>query len=629
MRAPYRRPAAAGKRAGAGAHLLRCAPVKPDARLPVFVLVLAALAGAAPPGRAAVATLPVGDVRPGQHAVVHTVFAGDSIETFDAEILGVLPGGRAGGDVILARATSPRVVESGIAAGMSGSPVEVDGRLVGALALGWPFSKEPIFGITPIGEMLPVLEHPDAPGDATAGPAGLEATARSTAFRELAWPGDTLAPAAPAPSTAPGPTALPIPICAGGLSPRALELARPLFEGTGFLLTPGGRSAAAPAAKPAPVVPGSAVAVDVLRGDLNFSAIGTVTWVDGDRLLIFGHPFFQAGDVRMPLSTAHIVGILPSLYDSFKLGVPGTPIGVATQDRRTAVGGRLGGVAHLMPFSVSVRGTTGREQVFRFESIEDRTLMPQLVATAVMSGLLESGGATAQQTVDWSLVAWSGGRSVRFHDRAASEAPFTDVAGGVAGPLRFLAGNAYQAWRPDSLRIDVVVRPGREQWTVRGASLDAAVVRPGGRVRARVELERWRGGSTLMDVDVDVPAELSDGRYTLWLGGGSEFDRMAATRLPARYRPTSLADGVRRLEALKSSDALYTAIWARAVDVTRDGEDYPDLPGSAQALLAPTQAAGERIRRGDWALLGEGAHPLAGVVHGEVMLDVNVDDRAP
>ena len=154
-------------------------------------LVLAALVAlVAAPASAAVSsvpTLPPSALHAGQHAVVRTVFAGDSIETFEADIVGVLENGRAEGNVILARATSPRVIQCGIAAGMSGSPVYVDGKLIGALALGWPFSKEPIFGITPIGEMLAVLDQPDVPASgASAGPGGLESSSRATPYRELA-----------------------------------------------------------------------------------------------------------------------------------------------------------------------------------------------------------------------------------------------------------------------------------------------------------------------------------------------------------------------------------------------------------------------------------------------------------
>ena len=148
-------------------------------------------------------------------------------------------------------------------------------------------------------------------------------------------------------------------------------------------------------------------------------------------------------------------------------------------------------------------------------------------------------------------------------------------------------------------------------------------------MRARVEIERWRGERRTAAIDVVIPAELPNGRYQLWIGGGGEYDRATAVRLPARYRPTSLEDGMRRMQALKRSDAIYAALWARAPEVTRDGEDYPELPVSALAVLAPAQATGERIRRGEWALMSLQSQGMDGVLRGEVALDVIVDDRAP
>ncbi len=597
-----------------------------------LALVAALSAGTSASALAAVAvvpTLPVSALHAGQHAVVRTVFAGDSIETFDADIMGVLAGGRANGEYILARATSPRVVACGIAAGMSGSPVYVEGKLIGALSMGWPFSREPIFGITPIGEMLTVLDQPESVHpDGTAGPAGVDPGVSSERYRGLSWSDDSVA--APTATSAPGrPRALPLPLAAGGLSPEAFEAARGIFANSGFLLTPGGRARATAPAKPEAMAPGSAVAVDVLRGDLNFSAIGTVTYRDGDRILIFGHPFFQSGEVCLPLSTANIVGILPSLYDSFKLGTPGTPIGVATQDRRPAVAGRIGGIPRLMPFSVGVRREGAAPQQFHFESIEDRLMLPQLVGAAAMSSLMESGGGGAQQTLRWTLTAWRDGRSFQMGDLAAGDSPLADAAGAISGPLRFLTNNAYQRWAPDSVHVSFDVLAGRRQWTVRGASLDAATVRPGSTARARVEIERWRGERRTIAIDVAVPAELPNGRYPLWIGGGGEYDRATVVRLPARYRPTSLEDGMRRMQALKRSDAIYAALWARSPEVTRDGEDYPELPVSALAVLAPAQATGERIRRGEWALMSLQSQGVDGVLRGEAALDVIVDDRAP
>jgi len=584
-----------------------------------------ALAFAAP----SVPTLPPSALRPGQPAIVRTVFAGDSVETFEAEIVGVLPGGRSEGDMILARATSPRVERTGVAAGMSGSPVYVDGKLIGALSSGWSFSKEPVFGITPIGEMLAVLDRPDLPpGEGTPGPVGAEPAAATPRFHEFAWTDDDTSRDARGGVT---PMAsrpwLPLPLAASGLHPGALAAVRSLFEPEGFAVVPGGRERTPE--KHATLEPGDAVAVDVLRGDLNLSAIGTVTYRDGDRVLIFGHPFFQSGDVRLPLSTARITTVLGSLSSSFKLGVTGTPVGTATQDRRTAVAGRLGPAPRLLPIRVRVTGASPRAQVFTYESIDDRTLLSQLVSTAALNSLLESGGEGVMQTVRWSLVVWRGGRALKLADVSAGESPLADVVTSLSAPVRFLAANPYARFHADSLVIELETHAGRAQSSLRGAALVASRVRPGGVAHVRAELERWRGPRETVVLDVPVPEELPDGRYLLHVAGGLEADRFTAARLPARFRPISLDDAWERLAEARRSDVLFAALWARAPEIDSDGDDLPELPTSALALLAPPQQAGDRARRGDWAMVEEVRRSTEGVVRGEQLLELVVDRQAP
>lgn len=580
-----------------------------------------------------VPTLAPAALRAGQLAKVRTVFVGDSIETFEAEIIGVLPGGRAGGDVILARATSERVIRSGVAQGMSGSPVYVDGKLIGALSSGWQFSKEPIFGITPIGEMLAVLDLPEtAHPEGTAGPTGVDPVPGTSArFREYRWDEDDT-PALHLAALPGRPSTLALPLAAGGLHPDALGLVSTMFSAEGFTVTPGGGRASAAAKRSVAtprLQPGSAVAVDVMRGDLNLSAIGTVTYRDGDRVLLFGHPFFQSGEIRLPLSTATITTILPSLSNSFKLGVPGVSVGTATQDRRAAVGGRLGPVPALMPLAITVEAAGQPTQRFRFESIQDRQLAPQLISTAAVNSVLESGGTAAQQTIRWSLDVYRAGRKLQLNDIAASEAPFSDVIAGVAGPLRFLWGSPFARVQLDSVALRMKVEPGRAQWTVRAASLDRATVRPGGMLRVKCELERWRGPRQTRELSITIPEELPDGRYVLWLGGGSESDRFTATRLPARFRPISIGDAWERFASFKSSDALYSSLWARAPEITAGGRDYPELPASTMAVMSAPQTAGDQARRGEWALIDEQRLTMPGAVRGELLLEVNVESKSP
>jgi len=594
------------------------------------VLLAAALpAGAAP----SVPTLGPDDLRPGQKAVVKTVFEGGRVEDFDAEIVAVVKGGRTEGDLILAKATSERVIRSGVAQGMSGSPVYVEGRLIGALSSGWSFSREPLFGVTPIGEMLAVLDLPvraDTLG--TAGPAG--ADPGPTRFGAFRWEDDRDADEPGPPPGTPfgipgGPTTLGVPLLCGGLHRVAQEEARRLFAPHGFAVTPGGR--AADGGPPADSLkPGAAVAVDVLTGDVEMSAIGTLTWREGDRVLVFGHPLFQSGDVRLPLSTARIATIVASDLTSFKLGVRGRPVGTLTQDRRAAMSGRLGPSPRLLPITVDVEAQGRAPQRYRFGSIEDRLLAPQLVGIAALNSLLESGGVGANQTLRWKVrLVRRGASPLVLGDVIASDVPAGDLAAAVAAPLRFLFGNPFGALKLDSVSVSIEAVPGRELWTLRSARVLDAAVRPGGTVRAECDVERWHGGRTTVPLSIAVPEEVPEGRYVLWLGGGPELSRYEASRLPGRYRPTSLDDAWRRLADIRSGDALYAALFASAPEVTREGRDYPELPVSALALLAGSQGAGDGGRRGDAALLDQRRVAFAGPVRGELLLAVTVDPRAP
>ena len=629
---------------GDGAKVSGCSIVPRVKHATVFrALLLGGLCLLAPRARSAVPTLPADSLRAGQLAVVRTVFTGSRIESFDAEILGVLDIGRTEGRIILARATSERVVKSGVAQGMSGSPVYVNGRLIGALSSGWNFESEPIFGITPIDEMLSVLDWPMVGGSGpSAGPSGVEVDgppAAAPRYGPFRWPGDDddasdAAAAEPAePQTAgmdgiPGRLAtLPLPLACGGLHPAMLDRARTLLAPFGLAVVPGGQSRGS--AADSTFEPGSAVAVDLMRGDLQMAAIGTVTYRDGDRVLIFGHPFFQAGAVRMPLATAEIITIVPSQLSSFKLGVRGREVGVALQDRRPAVAGVLSGRAHMLPLTVNVGMGETRHQQFHFEVVEDRGMAPTLVAIAALNGVLESGGAGSGQTLSWTIrLVRSGAPALVLHDLASGEAAFGGLLTAIAGPMRFLLNNPYQHVTLDSVVVTTDVRPTREQWTLRGARLMSRSVRPGGRALVQCELQHWRGERITRTLALNVPEEAPPGRYSLWVGGGAELNRFESIRTPTSFRPTSLEDAWRRLGATHSADALYGGLYASAPQITSNGRDYPELPESAAILMSAGLATPDR-RRSDTATLDITRLAVAGALDGSLMLDLIVDDHAP
>jgi hypothetical protein len=598
--------------------------------------------------RCGVPTLPADSLRAGDAAVVRTVFAGTRIESFDAVILGVMDIGRTEGRMILARATSERVVKAGVAQGMSGSPVYVRGKLIGALSSGWNFESEPIFGITPIDEMLSVLDWPMSGGSgASAGPTGVESESPALGSPRCGpyrWPGDDadegMAPASPDVAQAfaggaaaalagvPGTlSALPLPLACGGLHPAMVDRARAMLQPFGLAVTPGGQSRAA--AADTAFEPGSAVAVDLMRGDLQMAAIGTVTYRDGDRVLIFGHPFFQAGAVRMPLATAEIITIIPSALSSFKLGVRGREVGVALQDRRPAVAGVLNGRAHMLPLTVNVTMAETRRQQFHFEMVEDRGFAPTLAAIAALNSVLESGGAGSSQTLSWTVrLARRGAPALMLHDLASGEAAFGGLLTAIAGPMRFLMNNPFERLTLDSVDVTADLRPTREQWSVRSARLASRSVRPGGQAVVVCDLQHWRGEHVTRSLTLTVPEEAPPGRYAVWVGGGAELARFEAIRTPAAFRPTSLDEAWRRLGTMHSTDALYGGLYASAPQITDGGRDYPELPETAALLMTGGTITPDR-RRSETATLDVARLPFAGAVDGSLMLELIVDAHAP
>jgi hypothetical protein len=366
-----------------------------------------------------------------------------------------------------------------------------------------------------------------------------------------------------------------------------------------------------------------------MRGDLQLSAIGTVTWRDGDRVLLFGHPFFQAGEVRLPLSTAAITTVVANQATSFKLGVRGRAAGVATQDRRAAVAGVIGRAPDLLPISLTLSGVHRPTQRMRFETIEDRSLAPTLVAIATLNGLLERGG-TAGGTLRWSMSLHRAGVApLVLRDIVSSDAPATELVNAIGSPLRFLFANPFERLVLDSVVVAIETAPERRLWTLRSARVIDGVVRPGADVRVRCELEEWHGGRETREIRLQMPAEAPAGRYVVWVGGGPELTRYESQRLPGRFRPVSLADAWARLAVSRPSDALHGAMFARAPEVSSDGRDYPELPLSALALLAGGETAGDHSRRGDTAWLSHVREPVDGVLRGSLLLQIQVDGQAP
>jgi hypothetical protein len=566
--------------------------------LPLLLLLLCV----APARAAEQPFFPLSEIRPGLTGVGRTVFEGARVEEFEVHFLGVLEnalGPRQ--SVILARLEGGPLARTGVIAGMSGSPVFVDGRLVGAIAYAFPFGKEPIAGITPIAEMIEAtrtsapraaatrFHSPSGSSGALAAPldrasvtAALQRPLRSI-IPALSFRGEGLPPALAAAALRP----LALPLSFSGFEADTFDWARSVFSAMGFAPMMGGAAPAA-AMGPAPgLEPGSAVGVSLLEGDLDLSATGTVTWVDGDRVYAFGHPFYNLGPTQFPMKKAWVYSLFPSLQVSWKISAATESVGTVDQDRTTAIAGRLGPAPRMIPVEVKLRSARTSERVFRYRMVDDELFTPLLAYVSLLSILQGHERAFGAATLRVEArVALAGGREVRVDDVLASEQPGSQAAAVLAGPLALLVGNDFERLTVD--RLDVTVDADE---TLRSASITRAWIdapsplRPGSSVPLRVQLRTHRGEVLTQTLPLEIPQSAPPGTYTLLVADGPTFDAVEQREMRQRFSPRDLPQLVRALNMLRGSSAVYARLTRPGYGAVVGGEFLPALPGSVLSVL--------------------------------------------
>ncbi|HEX9186929.1 MAG TPA: SpoIVB peptidase S55 domain-containing protein, partial [Vicinamibacteria bacterium] len=462
--------------------------------------------------------MPLSEVRPGMRGVGRTVFEGARVEEFGVRILGVVEnavGPRQ--SLILARLEGGPLAETGVIAGMSGSPVFVDGRLVGAVAYAYPFGKQPIAGLTPIGDMIEAAAS-TAPRAAAARRGVSAPLDRSAVAAALQRPMPALVPGSfrgePLPASLAGMSLTPVavPLVFSGFEASTFEWARGLFSSMGFAPVTGG--AAAGQAGPVPDLgPGSAVGVSLLEGDLDISATGTVTHVDQGRVYAFGHPFFNLGPTRFPMKKVWVFAVFPSLQVSWKISAVLDPVGTVDQDRATSVSGRLGEAPRMIPVEVRLRSPRARERAFSFRMVDDELFTPALGYVSLLSVLQghERALGAATLRVDARIVL-PGGREVRVQDVAAGDQPAPQAAALLARPLALLAANEFEKVPIERIEVAAEAVETLERAALVRAWVDRPLpLRPGTVAPVRVQLRTHRGESVTETLPVNIPAGAPSG----------------------------------------------------------------------------------------------------------------------
>lgn len=575
------------------------------------------VAAFAAPVRAA-ETMRLADVRPGQRGVCVTEMDGGERVEFPVTVLGTTGAAAPESELVLVRLEDERFRHTGIIAGMSGSPVYVDGRLLGAVAYGWAFSKEPIAGVTPFERMVGL--RPESRGGLVSAPAGTAHGSRPgvEALAAAVHDGgvgrivlDWLVPAAPGPAER-----LPLVMGASGLDDVGGWLADG-FRRLGWVAAPAGGGA--PVADGGPLRPGGMVAGVLVDGDAAVSVGGTVTEVRGEDVWAFGHMVFGAGRIVLPLARASVVAVLPSQAQSFKFFRTGETLGAFGADRQHGAWGRLGSDAPMVPVSLAVDG-----RGYRFRAVRHEILTPLLVAYLAQTGFSARGRTFGGQTVRLGVdIHLEDGRSASLEQVFAGGDAAAQASAYASAVAAFVTTSAFE--RPPIAAVDLRMESREE---LEGIELVDAVparwtVAPGEELEVRARL-RPRGGPERVErITVRVPERTPEGRLDLVVADGASWSAYDLRMRPPR--PASLGDELRLLDRLEPASRLVAALERPEPGVAMGAGTLPVPAGVALQLKA---GLGPNLAATAWGVVGRADRELDAPVVGAVRIRLQVDAAA-
>jgi hypothetical protein len=561
-------------------------------------------------------TLPLSQVRSGMQGYAYTIFAGDQIEKFDLEVIGVLDnflGPKQ--SIILVQLKGPKVEHTGVVAGMSGSPVYLEGKLAGALSLKLGiFTKEPIAGVTPIQDVL--NPPPFSAAQATLQQFGVPSeTSSSTGLPS----GSTLEP-------------IETPLVFSGFQPATLQQFANQIQGYGLVATQGGT--APPSPQDAHLLPGDMAGMVLVQGDASINASCTVTAVETDRVFLCGHPFLNLGDVQLPMARSRVVMTLSSELASTKIVNVAGSIGTITSDHLTAVTGKLGAPPPMIPLdlTLSTPGTGApKHKTLHFELVNHPKLTPLLVALTTFNGLTQNSlygeGTTLHLTGEIRL---QGHASVQVENTfAPSDNLIPDgfpLALTMQNVFTRLFVNTFEPAKVDSISLHVDSVAGRKSFTIESAWLEKGEAAPGETLRVRILLRPYRDAPRVEETTVRIPEQIARGTTLRVLVSDGDMLNRASRGFAfagAGGGPAGLDQLISLLNRERRNDRLYVGLFVPAPTLLWDDKELPNIPLSQINIVDGRPAPGSvQVLRE--SLASEASIPLGGPVSGVIYLNLQV-----
>ncbi len=561
--------------------------------------------------------MPLSEIQTGMHGIAYTVFEGVTPEPMDVEILGVLHNANGPkGDMILTRLHGKKVEYTGVVAGMSGSPVYIDGELVGAIAFRiGEFSKEPIAGVTPIEEMLEINALDKTP------PADASETAARSLTTRTSGPGASAGIQSFANLMQPIET----PLVFSGFTQEAVNLFAPQFAAAGITPVMGAGSVSNEK-QPEPIEAGSAVSAILVRGDLNIAATCTVTYMDPERLLACGHPLLQFGMVDMPMTKARVLATLPSPANAFKIVNTTEPIGAFVQDRHTGILGRFDKQPEMIPVTLNIHGTS-RPKQFHYEVLNNSKLTPVAIMATVYSALqgVNDGGEDVTYRMNGSINV-NGYSAVHLQNMYAPSDGNQPTALQAAVSLGDRFGRIYQnpfdKAKVKGVELDFDIVRERRSAQLESARTDVTEARPGDDIVVESVLRPYRGERIVRQVPIKIPTSTPKGTLRILISDGNTLDRMRNMG-PSFSRRMDLASTIALLNKEHSNDRLYVSLLEANPQAMVEDKVMPAMPVSVMNVMEGMRGTQDMVVLGE-SSVSESSTPLDYVVSGAQVITVSV-----
>ncbi|HEV8159884.1 MAG TPA: SpoIVB peptidase S55 domain-containing protein [Pyrinomonadaceae bacterium] len=553
----------------------------------------------------AVQFFPLSELKEGMRGTARTVFRGSEPEEFQVEILGIVPGAVGPKqDMIVGRISGGSADRTSVFAGMSGSPVYIDGKLVGAISYSFPFSKEPICGITPIAQMLDIFEQkqnlkmkakeprafsfaelasidwkPNFPNNATVSSSILANASANSPLNALL--GQSFQPIA-------------TPISFSGFSQETLNRFAPQLVSVGLfpVSAVGGAARISPlkVADEATLQGGASVSMQLTRGDYSLAASGTVTMRDGYKIYAFGHPFLSLGTSDLPMSESSVVTVIPSVANSFKLAVPSAMVGTMTQDRATGVFGKLGQSPKMIPVKINLETSRNGQETLNFEVVKDEFLTPLLLNMTVYNSIVAN-----ERGLGDSMIELKGEIKLKNQQTVKLERRFTGMqasqiaASSVAVPVNALLDSRFDNVEITEINLNLSSSDGSKTATLERIALDRTEVKAGETFEVQAFVRTDTGKVFSQKIPVQIPSDTPSGKLLVTVADGGSLQYASASR---QFVPKDLKELVKTINEIRKNDRLYVQTYRVTNGAVIGASELPNLPPSMLATLNNDRTAG-------------------------------------